>query len=259
MASEPNATPTQRVFLVVVDRSPELKVALRFACRRARASGGRVAMLYVPEPANVLNGVSVLGESGTKVVPDAADVRYGTSVGTTTGTLEMPNGGTPTGTQDATSDSHVKSGSKYGSPQRTGSAASGYTYGDSDASKVLTTATGAGTYQAVAASAVQKGVAVGVSPAVGTLVGIVDSGGSQHDYGTCSSAQAYAATGVVHDSGTVSASGTLKSDGTYNATGILYAANSYASTGILAAGGYVAKGIFDGTNKYDTGTFDGTA
>jgi len=41
----------QRVFLVVVDDSPELKVALRFAARRARATGGRVAMLYVTEPA----------------------------------------------------------------------------------------------------------------------------------------------------------------------------------------------------------------
>ena len=41
----------QRVFLVVVDSSPEMKVALRFACRRARATGGRLAMLYVTEPA----------------------------------------------------------------------------------------------------------------------------------------------------------------------------------------------------------------
>lgn len=52
MASDAKATPTQRVFLVVVDRSPELKVALRFACRRARATGGRVAMLFVTEPAS---------------------------------------------------------------------------------------------------------------------------------------------------------------------------------------------------------------
>jgi nucleotide-binding universal stress UspA family protein len=40
-----------RVFLVVADQSPELKVALRFAARRAKATGGRVAMLYVTEPA----------------------------------------------------------------------------------------------------------------------------------------------------------------------------------------------------------------
>ena len=42
----------QRVFLVVVDSSPEMRVALRFACRRARATGGRLAMLYVTEPAS---------------------------------------------------------------------------------------------------------------------------------------------------------------------------------------------------------------
>jgi nucleotide-binding universal stress UspA family protein len=48
----PNRTPqAQRVFLVVVDESPELKIALRFACNRARHVGGRVAMLYVTEPA----------------------------------------------------------------------------------------------------------------------------------------------------------------------------------------------------------------
>lgn len=41
----------KRVFLVVVDQSPELSVALRFAARRAKATGGRVAMLYVTEPA----------------------------------------------------------------------------------------------------------------------------------------------------------------------------------------------------------------
>lgn len=42
----------RRVFLVVVDQTPELSVALRYACRRARATGGRVAMLYVTEHAS---------------------------------------------------------------------------------------------------------------------------------------------------------------------------------------------------------------
>ncbi|MFI4999285.1 MAG: universal stress protein [Reyranellales bacterium] len=40
----------QRVFLVVVDESPEMRNALRYACRRAKRTGGRVAMLYVMEP-----------------------------------------------------------------------------------------------------------------------------------------------------------------------------------------------------------------
>ena len=36
-----------RVFLVVIDDSPELRVAIRYACLRARKTGGRVALLYV--------------------------------------------------------------------------------------------------------------------------------------------------------------------------------------------------------------------
>ena len=39
-----------RVFLVVVDESPEMRNALRYACRRAKRTGGRVAMLYVMDP-----------------------------------------------------------------------------------------------------------------------------------------------------------------------------------------------------------------
>lgn len=39
-----------RTFLVVVDDSDELSKALRFACRRAVKTNGRVALLYVIEP-----------------------------------------------------------------------------------------------------------------------------------------------------------------------------------------------------------------
>ena len=42
--------PRERVFLVVVDESPELKVALRYASLRALHTGGRVALLRVIEP-----------------------------------------------------------------------------------------------------------------------------------------------------------------------------------------------------------------
>ena len=48
-----------RVFLVVVDESPEMEVALRFACRRARHTGGRVALLYVTEPSEFQNWLAV--------------------------------------------------------------------------------------------------------------------------------------------------------------------------------------------------------
>jgi nucleotide-binding universal stress UspA family protein len=44
------ASLAERVFLVVVDESPEMRNALRYACRRAKRSGGRVAMLYVMDP-----------------------------------------------------------------------------------------------------------------------------------------------------------------------------------------------------------------
>ncbi|WP_205762544.1 universal stress protein [Magnetospirillum aberrantis] len=39
-----------RVFLVVVDDSEEMRAALRYACARARHTGGRVALLRVLEP-----------------------------------------------------------------------------------------------------------------------------------------------------------------------------------------------------------------
>jgi hypothetical protein len=40
-----------RKFLVVADDTPEFQAALRFACRRARSTSGRVALLRVIEPA----------------------------------------------------------------------------------------------------------------------------------------------------------------------------------------------------------------
>ena len=42
---------SQRKFLVIADDSPEFQAALRFACRRARSTGGHVALLRVIEPA----------------------------------------------------------------------------------------------------------------------------------------------------------------------------------------------------------------
>jgi nucleotide-binding universal stress UspA family protein len=43
-------TVSERVFLVVVDDTPELHVAIRYACRRAKRVGGRVALLNVMDP-----------------------------------------------------------------------------------------------------------------------------------------------------------------------------------------------------------------
>lgn len=43
---------TPRKFLVVVDKTPESKVAIRFATRRAQATGGRVTLLCVASHAD---------------------------------------------------------------------------------------------------------------------------------------------------------------------------------------------------------------
>ncbi|MBR0657328.1 universal stress protein [Plastoroseomonas arctica] len=48
-----------RVFLVVVDDSPERSVALRYACLRARKGGGRVALLRVIEPQTIIEWAGV--------------------------------------------------------------------------------------------------------------------------------------------------------------------------------------------------------
>ena len=53
------ADTSDRVFLVVVDETEEMKVALRFACLRARRTGGRVALLYVIEPAEFQHWMAV--------------------------------------------------------------------------------------------------------------------------------------------------------------------------------------------------------
>ncbi len=42
--------PHSRTFLVVVDKSEEMRAALRFACKRARNTDGHVALLHVIEP-----------------------------------------------------------------------------------------------------------------------------------------------------------------------------------------------------------------
>lgn len=50
---------SDRVFLVVIDDTPELDQALRFASRRAARTGGRVALLSVMEPSDFAHWTSV--------------------------------------------------------------------------------------------------------------------------------------------------------------------------------------------------------
>jgi nucleotide-binding universal stress UspA family protein len=47
MSGSPSPADRPRKFLVVVDKTPECKVALRFAARRAQHTGGRVSLLCV--------------------------------------------------------------------------------------------------------------------------------------------------------------------------------------------------------------------
>ena len=49
----------KRTFLCVVDETQELHQALRYACRRARSTGGRVALLYVIEPVEYQHWMAV--------------------------------------------------------------------------------------------------------------------------------------------------------------------------------------------------------
>jgi nucleotide-binding universal stress UspA family protein len=51
--------PSGRTFVCVVDESEELHQALRYACRRARNTGGRVALLYVVEPVEYQHWMAV--------------------------------------------------------------------------------------------------------------------------------------------------------------------------------------------------------
>ena len=60
-ASNPaqDASSGGRIFLVVVDATEEMRVALRFACRRAQRTGGRLALLFVMEPADFQHFMAV--------------------------------------------------------------------------------------------------------------------------------------------------------------------------------------------------------
>lgn len=58
MSERPPKT-VERIFLAVVDQSEELGVALRFASLRAKNTGGRVALLYVIEPADFQHWMAV--------------------------------------------------------------------------------------------------------------------------------------------------------------------------------------------------------
>lgn len=56
---KPDAVEANRTFLVVVDDSEEMQVALHFASRRAMRTNGRIALLYVQQPAEFQHWMAV--------------------------------------------------------------------------------------------------------------------------------------------------------------------------------------------------------
>ena len=63
---------SDRCFLVVVDPTEEMHTALRFACYRARRTGGYVSLLYVLEPADFHHWATV-GELMREEAREAAE------------------------------------------------------------------------------------------------------------------------------------------------------------------------------------------
>lgn len=87
----PSAPSQERVFLVVVDESPELKVALRYACRRAFRSNGRVAMVHVMEPTGFGDwiGVNQLMRDEARQQAEATMQKMATEVNKLSGKMPM--------------------------------------------------------------------------------------------------------------------------------------------------------------------------
>ena len=90
-AGPPPAAPAApvRVFLVVVDDSQELRLALAYASERARRCGGRVALLYVIEPTEFQNwrAVEDLMREERRLEAERLILRYAKDVAARAGTL----------------------------------------------------------------------------------------------------------------------------------------------------------------------------
>ncbi|MEM7441943.1 MAG: universal stress protein [Pseudomonadota bacterium] len=80
-----------RVFLVVVDETDEWRAALRFACRRAEHTGGRVALLHVIEPVDFQHWMSVEEVMRTELREEAEALmdRIAAEVNESTGQLPI--------------------------------------------------------------------------------------------------------------------------------------------------------------------------
>ena len=77
MSSSENTQSARRSFLVVVDDSPECRVALRFASMRARRTGGGVVLLYVIEPADFQHWMAVENLMREEAREEAEELLHG--------------------------------------------------------------------------------------------------------------------------------------------------------------------------------------
>ena len=79
----------ERVFLVVVDESPELLVALHYASRRALHTGGRVVLLHVIPPTDPQQWMTIesLMREEKRQEAEALTERYAAEVAAITGAL----------------------------------------------------------------------------------------------------------------------------------------------------------------------------
>ncbi len=77
MAMSETALDRPRKFLVVIDKTPECRVALRFAARRAQHTGGRVTLLCVAQPADFQQWRGVEEIMKDEARQDAESLIYG--------------------------------------------------------------------------------------------------------------------------------------------------------------------------------------
>lgn len=66
----------RRVFLVVIDETAEMRAALRYACRRARSTGGQVALLRVVEPTELQSFAMIGNLMRAEAREDAEDLLH---------------------------------------------------------------------------------------------------------------------------------------------------------------------------------------
>ena len=85
------ATQPQRVFLVVVDETEEMRNALRFACRRAQRTNGHVALLHVIEPVEFQHwlGVGRVMEEEARAEAERRMQTLAAEVNSQTGTMPV--------------------------------------------------------------------------------------------------------------------------------------------------------------------------